>query len=433
MPRKSASNATPLTDRRVQSLVRIAIPGDHLDGATSGLYLRVGRRSASWSLLYRVTGHGGESHAAHKLKGAMTRLHLGDYPAVNLSAARHKAVVALRQAGSGEDPRRPASSPNVASKKTLTWLVEEYLEKHANKTLANAKIGSYVLKRHWTLVFGKRAFSSLARSELNDRLREIAASPDHGPGAAMDARRWIMRVYGWAIRTEVASNNPAVNLIGKDELRQKPEDLRPGERVLTLEETRAVYGATFKMPSPWGELARILLLTLARLGEFSQCKREWFDRAGRNLDVPGMSHKNKQPKTVPLTDLAFAILDQRPKGEDGTYLFSTTKGEKAIYSFADNQADKLRALAAVELGRPLAHFTPHDFRRTGSTHLTGLGINEEVVEMLLGHKIKGVRGIYMKHKFLEERRNALRVWEAKIAAPTATQSVSETNVVNQAH
>src|SRR5690606_42115685 len=63
-------------------------------------------------------------------------------------------------------------------------------------------------------------------------------------------------------------------------------------------------------------------------------------------------------------------------------------------------------ISAVELGRELPHFTLHDFRRSGSTHLTGLGVNEEVVEMLLGHKIKGVRGIYMKHKFLEERRNA---------------------------
>jgi len=31
-----------------------------------------------------------------------------------------------------------------------------------------------------------------------------------------------------------------------------------------------------------------------------------------------------------------------------------------------------------------------------------------------------VRGIYMKHKFLEERRNALRLWEKTLTAPTLT-------------
>ncbi len=63
---------------------------------------------------------------------------------------------------------------------------------------------------------------------------------------------------GWAIREEIAAHNPAVGLIGKEGLRQNPGDLRPRERILTIEEVQAVYRATFKMPSPWGELARVL-------------------------------------------------------------------------------------------------------------------------------------------------------------------------------
>lgn len=418
MPRKSTSDAKPLSDAGVRSLAKSATPGDYLDGATPGLFLRVGKRGASWSLLYRVTGHGGDSNAGHKTKGAMKRMHLGNFPTVSLAEAREKAIAATRSAESGEDPRRPRPATKSASgPKTLTWLIDQYLEEYANKALASAPVGSWVLKRHWTPVFGKRAFSSLKRSELNDRLKAIAASEGHGPGAAIEARRWIMGVYSWAIKEEIVAHNPAVGLIGREGLRQKPEDLRPRERVLTIEEARATYQATFKMASPWGELARVLLLSLGRLGEFSQAQRPWFDRAGRNLEVPGMSHKNKLPKTVPLTDLTFEILDQRPAGKEGPYLFSTTNGEKAIYSFADNYANKLRQLTAEELGRPLPHFTPHDFRRSGSTHLTGLGVNEEVVEMLLGHKIKGVRGIYMKHKFLEERRAALHLWEKTIIGP----------------
>lgn len=419
MPRKSATAARPLSDAAIRALIAKGIPGDHLDGATHGLYLRVGKRGATWSLLYRVTGHGGDSITGHKLKGAMRRMHLGDYPTVGLAAARAKAVETLQVAQAGEDPRQAASPMRAGRGKTLTWLVDEYLEKYAAKSLVNAKTGGWVLRRHWTPHYGARAFASLKRTELNERLKDIAASKDHGPGAAMDARRWIMSLYGWAIREEIAVHNPAVGLIGKEGLRQSPGDLRSRERVLTIEEARAVYRATFKMPSPWGELARVLLLSLGRLGEFSQAERGWFDKAGRNLEVPGMGHKNKIPKTVPLTDLTFEILDQRPEGKKGPYLFSTTDGEKAIYSFADTYANKLRKLTAAELGRPLPHFTPHDFRRSGSTHLTGLGVNEEVVETLLGHKIKGVRGIYMKHKFLEERRAALRLWEKQLAAISA--------------
>lgn len=353
----------------------------------------------------------------------MTRMHLGDYPNVSLAAARQNAVAALALAGAGDDPREAPSAIKVARGKTLSWLVDAYVEQYANKALVNSKTGASMLKRHWTPFFGNRAFSSLKRTELNERLRQIAASENHGPGAAMDARRWIMSVYGRAIREEIAAHNPAVGLVGKDGLCQKPSDLRSRERVLTIDEARAVHRATFKMPSPWGDLARILLLTLGRLGEFSQAERGWFDRAGRNLEVPGMGHKNKQPKTIPLTDRTFEIVDRRPVGNAGSYMFSTTNGEKGIYSFADAYANKLRELTAIELGRALPHFTPHDFRRTGSTHLTGLGVNEEVVETLLGHKIRGVRGIYMKHKFLEERREALTLWERTIIGPAITPTL----------
>lgn len=414
MPRKSASTAKPLTDVTVRALARIG-PGAHLDGATQGLFLRVGKRTASWSLLYRVTGHGGDSGAGHKTKGAMRRAHLGDYPVVSLAEARAKALTLMRLAEAGEDPlRATAPKPIDRREKTLEWLVGQYLDQYARKTLASASIGRYVLYRHWVPQFGDRAFSSIKRVELNNRLKSIAASPDHGPGAAIEARRWIMGVYSWAIKEELAANNPAVGLIGRDSLRQKPDDLRPRERVLTIEEARAVYRATFEMPVPWCDLARVLLLSLGRLSEFSKSERDWFDRDGRTLEVPGSRHKNGHPKTIPLTDLAFEIIDRRTNPTAGKFLFSTTNGAKPIYSFADHYADLLRLLTAAELGRPIPHFTLHDFRRTGSTHLTRLGVNEETVETLLGHKIRGVRGIYMKHKFLEERRAALQLWERQI-------------------
>lgn len=422
MVRKSASAKKAFTDLRVRALVK-GQPGDHLDGATPGLFLRVGKRGASWSLLYRVTGHGGESPSGHKTKGPMRRLHLGDYPNVSLAAARVKAHSLMQVAEGGEDPKREAAR-TTSSSRTLAWLVDQYVEQYATKALASGQVGGWVLKRHWTPHFGKRAYASITRSELTERLKLIAASPDHGPGAALEARRWIMGLYSWAIKEELIAHNPAVGLIGREGLRQRPEDLRPRERVLAIDEARAVYQATFKMPAPWGELARVLLLSLSRLSEFSKAERGWFDRVGRNLEVPGTGHKNRHPKTIPLTDLTFTLLDERPHGEDGPYLFSTTEGQKPIYSFADNYANKLRALTAAELGRTVPHFTLHDFRRSGSTHLTGLGVNEEVVEMLLGHKIKGVRGIYMKHKFLEERRNALRLWEQTLTAPEPKPSNS---------
>ncbi|VFS61405.1 Uncharacterised protein [Kluyvera cryocrescens] len=53
------------------------------------------------------------------------------------------------------------------------------------------------------------------------------------------------------------------------------------------------------------------------------------------------------------------------------------------------------------------NFTIHDLRRTARTHLEALGVNPIVAERCLNHRIKGVEGIYNRHQYLNERREAL--------------------------
>src|SRR5688572_18334337 len=60
------------------------------------------------------------------------------------------------------------------------------------------------------------------------------------------------------------------------------------------------------------------------------------------------------------------------------------------------------ALSEVEHG--LEHFTLHDLRRTARTHLAALGVRREIAERCLGHKLRGVEGIYDRHDYFKERR-----------------------------
>ena len=63
------------------------------------------------------------------------------------------------------------------------------------------------------------------------------------------------------------------------------------------------------------------------------------------------------------------------------------------------------ALAKVKHGLP--PFTVHDFRRTARSHLAALGVQPQVAERCLNHKLKGVEGIYDRHDYFEERKAAL--------------------------
>ena len=55
----------------------------------------------------------------------------------------------------------------------------------------------------------------------------------------------------------------------------------------------------------------------------------------------------------------------------------------------------------------------HDLRRSMASHMARLGVRLEVVEKLLNHAGKsfsGVAGVYQRHDFLDEKRQAIEVW-----------------------
>jgi len=66
------------------------------------------------------------------------------------------------------------------------------------------------------------------------------------------------------------------------------------------------------------------------------------------------------------------------------------------------------AIARVDWAMP--HFTPHDLRRTGSTILNEQGYAPDWIEKALNHAVKGVRGVYNRAQYAEQRRQMLGEW-----------------------
>jgi integrase len=72
----------------------------------------------------------------------------------------------------------------------------------------------------------------------------------------------------------------------------------------------------------------------------------------------------------------------------------------------------------------LQDIRPHDFRRTGRTHISGLGVRDEVAEALLNHAKEQVNGTYNLYTSWQERKDALKLWHAKLEGLRA-QEVQE--------
>ena len=75
-----------------------------------------------------------------------------------------------------------------------------------------------------------------------------------------------------------------------------------------------------------------------------------------------------------------------------------------------NQVLTLTYRLAQKEGKPLAKFGPHDLRRTASTLLHEAGYNTDWIEKCLAHEQKGVRAVYNKAEYREQRTAMLQDW-----------------------
>ena len=62
--------------------------------------------------------------------------------------------------------------------------------------------------------------------------------------------------------------------------------------------------------------------------------------------------------------------------------------------------------------------TAHGFRSLGSTRLNEMGFRPDVIEAALSHTRGGVRGIYNRSDYWEERVDMMEKWSAWISSLT---------------
>src|SRR5262249_21364075 len=121
--------------------------------------------------------------------------------------------------------------------------------------------------------------------------------------------------------------------------------------------------------------------------------------------------KNGERHKVPLTTQALAIIEAMPV-IDKDYVF--TVGGNCRLGSASHSKAKLD-----EIMQPKERWTLHDLRRTAATGLQRLGTRLEVTEATLNHKsgsFKGIVGVYQRHEYAAEKRDALSRWADHVDA-----------------
>jgi integrase len=272
--------------------------------------------------------------------------------------------------------------------------------------------------------FGPLPVVDLTRHELQRFLDDIGHT---APASARHCRNVIRQAFNYGIRREMVEKNPA-------QLTELPAS-RSRERVMSDDELRAIWTAanapasvdTLTMSAATGLAICFAMVTLQRGGEVCGLHAREIDREGKLWTIPGTRTKNHRIQVVPLSDLALDVLDRafalaltEPKAVEPSadkwsgFAFSSRSSDRPITRHAFT-----RAMKRMTNVLRIADATPHDFRRTGATNITGerIGIPRFIVSRVLNQisdtgGAAAVTGVYDRNEYLPEKRRALGAWSA---------------------
>jgi integrase len=214
----------------------------------------------------------------------------------------------------------------------------------------------------------------------------------------------------WAASRDLIEANPA-------QFVEKPKAEIRRDRVLDDAELVEVWRAVEGMVAPFAAGVRLLILTGARRSELFEAGRG--ELVAGAIRLPAERSKNDEGRLIHLSPPALAIVEKLPKFADKPWLL-TLDGEHPFSNFGHAKAELDRRIlaarreaAGTEKVEPMPPWRLHDLRRSVATGLQRLGVRLEAIEAVLGHvsgSRAGVVGVYQRHRFELEARDALNLW-----------------------
>jgi integrase len=336
-----------------------------------------------------VTPLGHRSYVAqYRANNQTRRVTIGNAAKIEIDVARKRAKKIFGQVAHGEDPAREKRKAAGAAQHTLKAICERYLAREGEK-LRTSEQRRATLERLIFPKLGDRQVDDVRRIDIVHLLDEIEDT--RGAAMADQVLAVLRRILNWHAIRDDGFRTPIVRGMA----RRKSEDCER-ERILTDGELCAVWATAEKYRGPWGQYIRFLLLTAARRTEVAEMT--WDEIQDGVWVIPASRYKTGAEVALPLSAAALQVLAEVPKIQGCDYPFSTD-GRSPISGFS---TFKLRF--DMECG--VRAWRLHDLRRTARSLLSRAGVDPDLAERCLGHAITGVRGVYDRHRYLEEMRLA---------------------------
>jgi integrase len=344
----------------------------YLDKTLKGFGVRVGASTMTYVLIY------GPNRA---------RMKLGEVGILKLAEARQKArtILAERQLGQ----HRPKG--HFTYQDALQGFLAAASVKNRPRTV---KDYTRLLTSYG---FGQERLGDITPRDVTKKLSGL------GPGEKSHAHAALKIFFADCVRKSLLDQSPMLRV-------ERLPRSEPRSRVLTDDELATVWRAGQGM---FGDIIKLCVLLGQRRSEIANLRVEYIHDG--LITLPATLTKNKHEHTFPYGPMTATILDTLPKTG---YLFparKTWRGTGTVYCAWNKDKPKLDRASGV------TGWVIHDLRRTFVSSWAALGIRLEVTEKYVNHisgSQGGIVGIYQRHTFLPEMKDAVARWETHLYSLT---------------
>jgi len=403
-----------LSAKEVESKAKKGEVGRYADG--SGLYFVVPKSgSAYWMVRY----------TANKKRKEMT---LAKYSDLGLADARYEAASKMKQLREGLDPLLARKRADQESIKTVDDLFQDWYPT-LEVRLKHPKIPKRIYTKDIAPHIGEFKIDQVTARDIRTTIETIKTSGRLA--IANDALGYCKQLFNHGIKLDLLAYNPAAAFTFKDAGGVE----KSRDRALSEEELKQFFATAKEHSYSFSHdnyLACLLLVCLGvRKSELCEAKWEEFDLEEALWSLPATRSKTGVGFTIPLAPEVLIWLNElKVFACDSEYVFPSRRASKNPHMGADTLNRAITKLFGHEAGKKkqppnlmgdMPHFTVHDLRRTCRTLLAQQGTLGHVAERCLNHKLKGVEGIYNKHDYLDERREALKALSRSVSITITTR------------
>lgn len=353
----------------------------------------------------------------YRLHGRRETVTLGKYSPSDLSLARarEKCIDAKRLIAEGQSPaiEKQRDKRRIKEAKSFGQFGEKWLQTAPMADSTRAMRRS-IFERELLPVWKSRLLTEITPGDLREHCLKIV---DRGaPATAIHVRDILKQIYAFAKLHGEKVPNPA-DEVGPASI----ATFVAKDRSLSPAEIRVLFKAIEKVATiPTIRLGmRFILLSMVRKGEFQDAVWDEVDFGNAVWSIPKERMKRSRPHNVYLsTQMVDILIALKTCAGNSKYLLPSRYDADAPMSRATlNRVTYAVVEQAQKDGLPLAPFTVHDLRRTGSTLLNEMGFNRDWVEKCLAHEDgRSSRGVYNKAEYEHQRRHMMQEWSNAVEA-----------------